>query len=306
MNSSVRAITHSGVFHPDEVFATIMLAKVIPGFVLFRTREQDIIENADSNVIVYDVGGVYEPERNRFDHHQSSFDKERADGVKYSSAGLIWNKYGEKVIGKIADEFGQELSEKDVCEISRDIDSKLIRRIDDRDNGGERLDLMFCLIRNQNPINGETISEGEAFKKACDLADSLLTREIQIKISAKIGEALVEKKIEESENGVLVFEEFVGGWQQNLLKSRNPKADKVMFAIYPGQDGGWMVQTVPLRGSRERKNKKDLPVEWGGLAGEELSAQVGVEANFCHKGLFLLGTTSREYALEIARIAIER
>ncbi len=35
--------------------------------VIFRTRDQKILDTCD---VVVDVGGVYDPERHRYDHHQ--------------------------------------------------------------------------------------------------------------------------------------------------------------------------------------------------------------------------------------------
>ena len=41
---------------------------------------------------VLDVGGVYDPSRDRFDHHQKGFDEILGDGftTKLSSAGLVY------------------------------------------------------------------------------------------------------------------------------------------------------------------------------------------------------------------------
>ena len=41
---------------------------------------------------VLDVGGVYDPSRDRFDHHQKGFDEILGDGftTKLSSVGLVY------------------------------------------------------------------------------------------------------------------------------------------------------------------------------------------------------------------------
>lgn len=65
----------------------------------------------DTLDVVIDVGGVYDPARNRYDHHQREFDEVFGDGtfpypsskiggrqleegkefsIKLSSAGLVW------------------------------------------------------------------------------------------------------------------------------------------------------------------------------------------------------------------------
>mmetsp|Transcript_22329 Transcript_22329/g.26152 ORF Transcript_22329/g.26152 Transcript_22329/m.26152 type:complete len:83 (-) Transcript_22329:65-313(-) len=60
--------THSDGFHCDEVLATAMLLQTrqFADAVIVRTRQEDVFDLLD---IVVDVGGVYDGERNRFDHH---------------------------------------------------------------------------------------------------------------------------------------------------------------------------------------------------------------------------------------------
>lgn len=61
--------THNGVFHADEVLACAMLSKFTQEFKdakIVRTRDQSILDKMD---LVVDVGGVYEPEKKRYDHH---------------------------------------------------------------------------------------------------------------------------------------------------------------------------------------------------------------------------------------------
>jgi uncharacterized UPF0160 family protein len=61
--------THNGTFHCDEVLACCMLRQLheYKDAEIIRTRDQAALEECD---IVVDVGGVYEPEKHRYDHHQ--------------------------------------------------------------------------------------------------------------------------------------------------------------------------------------------------------------------------------------------
>ena len=71
--------THSGCFHADDAMACMMLAKYTKEFKdpkIIRTRENEIIEKVD---LVVDVGGVYDPNTNRYDHHQKSFEETFSD-----------------------------------------------------------------------------------------------------------------------------------------------------------------------------------------------------------------------------------
>lgn len=88
-------VTHSGDFHADEALAVSMLRR-LPRFSqlpLIRTRDPALI---DRGTIVVDVGATYEPEKQRFDHHQRGFDQtfDSTHAIKLSSAGLVWKYVG--------------------------------------------------------------------------------------------------------------------------------------------------------------------------------------------------------------------
>ena len=86
--------THNGNFHADDVFSIAALKSIFPSFKLIRTRDSEIIAKAD---IVIDVGGEYDSDADRFDHHQRGGAGERENGIPYFSFGLIWQKYGLEI-----------------------------------------------------------------------------------------------------------------------------------------------------------------------------------------------------------------
>ena len=66
---------------------------------------------------VVDVGGVFDPARSRFDHHQRGFNRrlEMLDSeVQLSSAGLIYEFYGKEVIKNILQGYSIQLSENEL------------------------------------------------------------------------------------------------------------------------------------------------------------------------------------------------
>ena len=87
-------------------------------FKIIRTRDEKIITSGD---YVFDVGGVYDPETNRFDHHQVGGAGKHSNGIEYASFGLVWAKYGVIVSG----------GEKE----AKIIEDKLVSPIDANDNG---------------------------------------------------------------------------------------------------------------------------------------------------------------------------
>lgn len=60
--------THSDSFHCDEVLATSMLLRTneFSKSIIVRSRDQELLDQLD---IQCDVGGVFDPEKYRFDHH---------------------------------------------------------------------------------------------------------------------------------------------------------------------------------------------------------------------------------------------
>ena len=63
-------VTHNGTFHLDEITAYAILDYLYPQNQLIRTRDQELINQTN---ITIDVGGIYDPEKNKYDHHQSTF-----------------------------------------------------------------------------------------------------------------------------------------------------------------------------------------------------------------------------------------
>ena len=122
MKNNKKLITHNGSFHSDDVFACatlcLMLEKKGEQFDIIRTRDNEIIRTGD---YVFDLGNMYDEEKNRFDHHQIGGAGGRENGIEYSSFGLVWKKFGAEICEsqKVADM----------------IDNKLVAPVDAFDNG---------------------------------------------------------------------------------------------------------------------------------------------------------------------------
>jgi len=133
---SVKIGTHDGTFHADETLACAML-KMLPrfkDFEIIRTRNPDKLAKCD---IVVDVGGEYNPESLRFDHHQRTFDRTLSHldstkkcTIKLSSAGLVYHHFGREII---ASTLGS--SEKATEKVFDKVYDNFIKEIDAIDNG---------------------------------------------------------------------------------------------------------------------------------------------------------------------------
>ena len=72
--------THSGSFHCDEALGCALLRRTseFAGAEIVRSRDPEVLKDLD---VVIDVGGVYEPEHQRFDHHQRGFTETFGHGL---------------------------------------------------------------------------------------------------------------------------------------------------------------------------------------------------------------------------------
>ncbi|KAG9542602.1 metal-dependent protein hydrolase, partial [Aureobasidium melanogenum] len=90
--------THSGHFHADEALAVYLL-RLLPTYsdsTLVRTRDPEKLAPCHT---VVDVGGVYDDETKRYDHHQREFTTTFPNhSTKLSSAGLVYMHYGKDII----------------------------------------------------------------------------------------------------------------------------------------------------------------------------------------------------------------
>lgn len=298
-SKAVNAITHTAPHHADEVFATAMLAALFP-VELFRTRDQSIINNADA--IVYDVGGEFDPEKKRFDHHQKGFSEARPDGVTYASAGLIWREYGVEIVKKLG--AAKAVDDEMALEVVSYVDNALIRGVDARDNGqGEKGDSMSVssVISSYNTLWDEEEDADSCFIKACEIAGMILEREVKVAISSIHGQRLVEEQIEATEGTVIIMDKFIGGWLEAVLTSDNSKAANLLYAVFPAVDGNWNVQAIPPTIDDRMAQKKPFPEGWRGLSGEELKKASGVgTAVFCHAAGFFAVAETKEGAITLA------
>ena len=95
--------THSGTFQADEALG-VWLLRQLPLYsnsTLTRSRDLKVLETLD---IVIDVGGIYDHEKKRYDHHMREFDEKFSSDyntTKLSAAGLVYKHYGREIITEL-------------------------------------------------------------------------------------------------------------------------------------------------------------------------------------------------------------
>lgn len=288
--SEANFITHSGTFHADEVMASVILLNRFGSMKIFRTSS---VSNKDA--FVYDIGF------GEFDHHGINFDKARENGIKYASCGLIWKKFGKEIIGKLEVDNIETLYES--------IDKNLIMDIDRDDNGqalGVELPVKVQGIPNLiglfNPSWNDLSNESDNFLKSVHFANTIFNNMIDKMLSKEAARKIVEKKIDESKDGVLVLDNYMP-WKDIVLSSSNSKANEILYAIFPSKRGGYNVVATPVS-SGSFDVKKPFPKDWAGKENEELQKISGIDTiTFCHKGLFICACKTFDDALKIAEIS---
>jgi uncharacterized UPF0160 family protein len=294
-NKEIKIVTHSGNFHPDDIFAVATLYLLLEkdhDIVVVRSRDKSIIDSAD---YVVDVGGEYDPARKRFDHHQFGGAGKRDNGVAYASFGLVWKEYGEKITTK---------------EIAERMDQVVVQPIDALDNGFQFVDpkiknlypydigMIFDAFKptwKEGGVNKDTV-----FMEMVDLAMKILQREIIKKRDKLEARSLVEKAYAEAEDKRIIVLESHLPYGEVLAQYPEP-----LFVIFPRDDEYWVLQTIQ-NDSFTFTNKKDLPAEWAGKSYDELVQVTKVEeAVFCHSKRFIAVAKNKKGILKMAYLALQ-
>ncbi len=321
MNDHKTIATHSGSFHADDVFGVSVIMGVFPVHTLLRTRNNEKIEAADFAV---DVGGLWDIETGRFDHHQRSFkgarparlvDGVETAGVGYASAGLVWSEYGGAYIKALASSRGFELDTQAIAEIAHSIDTSLVQYLDIVDTGqGDVAPGIFGLSALIAQLNTHWMEEKgldagtkaqlqeNRFREAMAITRKLLDSAIIKKVAQLCAMDIVRQAPKLLNGKVLHLQEGGMPWTRVVVD----EMPEVLFVIYPDSDGDqYQIKTVPVEpGSFVAR--MDLPKGWAGLRDQELSAVTGVPGSvFCHMNLFIGGAKSLEGAIRLAELALQ-
>ncbi len=301
MSDEQLLVTHNSKFHADDVFAIatigLLLEQNNKHWQVIRTRDPEDICKGD---YVVDVGGVYDADADRFDHHQIGGAGKRDNGIPYASFGLVWKKYGETISGN------REVAEK--------IDQKLVQPIDAHDNGVEVVkdslnglypydlqQLKYILL----PTWKEETDLDEVFKQAVMFAQTILKRQIKVAQDEEEGCALVLDAYHNTEDKRVIMIDERLPWKEVLAKFQEP-----LYVMYKKRvTNTWSVKTVSIDptglGLLEHIARKPFPKEWAGKRDKELEEVTGVSgALFCHNNLFLVVAQTKEAAIELAQIAL--
>ena len=279
--------THPGVFHADEVFGTAIVQLIYPDAAIIRRGiKPGTAPEVFPGHIYLDVGGVYDPEKGMFDHHQADFNLCYPDSHKYATAGIIWKH------------FGLELT-KGCNKSFQTIASWIQSNIDAPDVGG-KITGVTEIFSAQNPTWNSDKSFDDCFLEALELAKTCLRGMVNRAVAGNEGNELVSSTLAAvpTTECYAFFEKFVP-WSSHDIPSH------IHFVIHPAAQGrtGFVAQAVPSTpGGRDQRTP--FPAEWGGQKPDKIKELSGLEGiTFCHVGQFIVAAEKKEQAIKAAKKA---
>ena len=340
--SSTKTIgTHSGTFQADEALGCWLLRQT-PTYrnsPVVRSRDPTVLDQCD---IVIDVGGIYDHEKLRYDHHQRDYDEKftpklNKDGTsterctKLSASGLVYRHYGKDVIK----EYYPDLTD-DMLDIAYEkMYNTFMEAIDAIDTGVEPIpanDASIALVYRDstglssrvsrcNPrwnevdeVTNESPNQDERFEIASKMCGedfmSVLTKIVEADLPARsIVDQAVKDRFDCDSSGEIICLPPGGlPWKSEVYELEHQyKIDPLIkYVLYTDQAGMWRIQCVSVEG-KAFENRLGLPKEWRGVRDADLEKISGVEgATFCHAAGFIGGNKSYEGALEMARVALKK
>lgn len=292
--SEANLITHNGKFHPDDVFSTMFLSKIIDNPILYRASVKDVPEN--HNAIMYDIGF------GKFDHHGASARYRNNSNIKYCSFGLLWEEYGHKYL--------QSINAEDENKLFEVIEEKLIKQIDGIDNGlFPKIEAEYKLLDLDQIIDLFNLSWEEKgdnsinFLAAVNMAETIFDNLIKREKANIKASKLVSEHINEVKDNILILPKFMP-YQEAIFTSDNPKSKEIKVVILPSNRGGYDIKPITIN-----KDSKELlvnfPVSYRGMHDKELIEITGIPtARFVHASGFLASTENLNDAIELAKRAI--
>ena len=280
--------THSGSFHADEVTACalLLLFNLIDRDKIIRSRDSQKYVNVE---FVCDVGGVYNPNIKRFDHHQSNYHG------NLSSAGMVLQYLKDAAI----------INEKMYDFFNR----SLILGVDAIDNGKSTPMVGFCtfsaVVANFVPAEYD-VEENKldaSFFEALDFVFGHLKR-----LSEKFHyiETCHDKIKEEMDkkNKVLIFDSPMP-WIETFFEL-DGENHPGLFIVMPAHNQ-WKLRGIPPSYEKKMQVRVPMPKDWAGLSNEELKEKSGIGgAVFCHKGRFISIWETKEDALKASELILKK
>lgn len=299
--------THDKRFHADDVGAISLLTSYFNQknvkVNIIRSRDMDIKSD-----ILIDVGGIYDPENGKFDHHQKDCKEVYSNSfnVPLSSIGMVWKHYGREILTMF---LGSD-SEVITSELCQDVYRKIILEIDAHDNGISMVEggkVNFQSNMNISSIissmNTSDTNDDEAQIQAFEKAVSLFGEIFEIKLkdiirkycSYQTSQDIIKSYLLESNDQYLIIHQKI----DNIYKCLNflDASYRIKFLIFNDIPGEITIKT--------RARPENIYVPLVPLLSEEKLKQEVSDLIFVHKASFIAKTKSLEGAIKIVELSLK-
>lgn len=284
-------VTHDGVFHADEVFATALIKLIAKSnnenkIEVIRTRNPKILQEhlGLPTSIVIDVGN------SEFDHHQElKYNLINGEEVPMSSFGLVHKKF----------------LELNLISFDKDLQN-LVVEVDKADNGIAP-STVSTLIRTFTPNWNDTSDTAmdDAFKKAVKFAKVILKNMLGKSNSNLLAEKFIKNEIKNlkkqellygTKRNYLILETFIP-FQETIIKHNETaqEEDKIKFVINKNKNKYNLHTIKKSLGSFE--NHIDL-------ISLDMAKELNVDVDFIHNNKFFAVADSVESLEEIIAISM--
>eukprot|EP01024_Parvocaulis_polyphysoides_P010503 TRINITY_DN13592_c1_g4_i2.p1 TRINITY_DN13592_c1_g4~~TRINITY_DN13592_c1_g4_i2.p1 ORF type:complete len:334 (-),score=61.10 TRINITY_DN13592_c1_g4_i2:536-1537(-) len=316
--------THSGTFHCDEALGCWLLQQTnkYKDADIIRSRDPEVLKEAD---VVLDVGGIYSPDEQRFDHHQAGFNENFGHGfkTKLSSAGLVYKHYGREVLKNI---LKIPEDDKNVEIMYLTMYQRFIEAVDAIDNGinqweggvGPLYQDSTNLASRVSKLNPNWMEDSspenlyERFLKAVKLTGSEFQEHAEnyynVWLPARnyVEEFINNRKQIDESGAIFRLDKFVP-WKEHLFELEKEMGieGELKYCLYEDdREHKWRIQAVAVA-SGSFDSRLALPESWRGKRDEELSETLNLEGcTFVHASGFIGGHNNYEGVLEMARRAL--
>ena len=306
--------THNGHFHADEALAVYML-RLLPDYTsstLIRTRDQSILDTCHT---VVDVGGEYKADKNRYDHHQRTFDTTfPRHATKLSSAGLVYMHFGKAIISQ---HIKLPTNHPDVSLLYEKLYDDFIEAVDAHDNGiskydGSQLESagiqrrfrdggvpLASLVGDMNyedPLSTEPskstpeqpqAEEESRFLNASKLMGTAFLRKLHgaatawLPARSTVKEAFDSRSKQHSSGRVLVLPKAGIPWKEHLYNLEEaeslPEDKRLLYVLYPEGEQKDAKWRIQAVGkdAASFESRKALPEAWRGVRDSDLDGVLG-------------------------------
>lgn len=313
MDNILKLATHNGQFHADEVLACVIIKEIKPSIVIIRTRDQEVIDKCD---IVVDVGGVYDPDKQKFDHHQKGcnemFEEYNGKGtiIPMSSAGMVWKHYGKQYLEC------RNVKKDKIDELWKSFYYFFVREVDAIDNGVKQhsekgnyfintnLSTMINKINNidANDHDKQQIQFNEAINYTTSVVNIILKNlldkydnDIEYKKDYKLIETAFITAAATDYPEILIIKEPCNNWRLCVKQYEKYNPSKFKFIVHVNEDK-WCVKTISDNFEPRQKIKtKDELVNL---------IKNNDQIEFVHQKQFIGVAHTLDVAFEMARLSL--